>query len=153
MRTDDGDGRLVDGLGRVIHERLFAVEITGSEHCSDPREKGGSRATALEGWNAAPSRCKQVEPSILGNLTPAPVPTNLPSEPVLQEPIEDPARFPWHEVTKVAHYWLEVNALTKPCRCGSPRRHTDGIDDHQGGIPSPTLLWERARVSAHCAMR
>lgn len=20
----------------------------------------------------------------------------------------------WHEVTKVAHYWLEVNAMTKP---------------------------------------
>lgn len=30
--------------------------------------------------------------------------TNCAAEPVLQEPIEDPARFPWHEVTKVAHY-------------------------------------------------
>ena len=28
--------------------------------------------------------------------------------------IRDPARFPWHEVTKVAHYWLEVNAMTRP---------------------------------------
>ena len=26
----------------------------------------------------------------------------------------DPARFPWHEVTKVQHYWLEVNAMTQP---------------------------------------
>lgn len=34
--------------------------------------------------------------------------------PQLQEPIKDPARFPWHEVTKVAHYWLEVDAMTKP---------------------------------------
>jgi hypothetical protein len=32
--------------------------------------------------------------------------------PTLQEPIKDPARFPWQEVTKVAHYWLEVNALS-----------------------------------------
>ncbi|MBI2857230.1 MAG: DUF3883 domain-containing protein, partial [Chloroflexi bacterium] len=32
----------------------------------------------------------------------------------LQEPVRDPARFPWHEVSKVAHYWLEVNAVTRP---------------------------------------
>ncbi len=31
-----------------------------------------------------------------------------------QESIKDPARFPWHEVTKVAHYYLEVNALKQP---------------------------------------
>ncbi len=30
--------------------------------------------------------------------------------------IEDPARFPWHEVTKVAHYYLSVDAMTKPMR-------------------------------------
>jgi len=40
--------------------------------------------------------------------------TNCANKPVLQEPVRDPARFPWHEVTKVAHYWLEVNAMTKP---------------------------------------
>jgi hypothetical protein len=26
----------------------------------------------------------------------------------------DPARFEWHEVTKVAHYYLSVDALTRP---------------------------------------
>lgn len=36
------------------------------------------------------------------------------STPTLQEPIRDPARFPWHEVKKVQHYWLEVNAMTQP---------------------------------------
>jgi superfamily II DNA or RNA helicase len=40
--------------------------------------------------------------------------TNCSTEPKLEEPIKDPARFPWHEVTKVAHYWLEVDALTRP---------------------------------------
>ncbi len=40
--------------------------------------------------------------------------TNCAAQPSLQEPIKDPARFPWHEVTKVAHYWLEVNAMTRP---------------------------------------
>ena len=32
----------------------------------------------------------------------------------LQEPIRDPARFPWHEVMGVKHYWLEVSAMTRP---------------------------------------
>jgi superfamily II DNA or RNA helicase len=40
--------------------------------------------------------------------------TNCKTKPTLQEPIKDPAQFPWREVTKVAHYWLEVNAMTKP---------------------------------------
>ncbi len=40
--------------------------------------------------------------------------TNCAEEPILQEPIRDPARFPWHEVTKVQHYWLEVDAMTRP---------------------------------------
>ncbi len=40
--------------------------------------------------------------------------TNCNAQPTLQEPIRDPANFPWHEVMKVQHYWLEVNAMTKP---------------------------------------
>jgi len=31
---------------------------------------------------------------------------------LVQEPIKDPARFQWNEVTKVAHYYLSVTALT-----------------------------------------
>ena len=40
--------------------------------------------------------------------------TNCANEPIIQEPIKDPAQFPWQEVTKVAHYRLDVNAMTKP---------------------------------------
>jgi len=40
--------------------------------------------------------------------------TNCATKPQLQEPIKDPARLEWHEVTKVQHYWLEVNAMTRP---------------------------------------
>jgi len=40
--------------------------------------------------------------------------TNCAGKPTLQEPIRDPARFPWHEVQKVQHYWMEVNAMTRP---------------------------------------
>jgi len=46
--------------------------------------------------------------------------TNCGSNPTLQDPIRDPARFPWHEVTKVAHYWLEVDALTRPMQVREP---------------------------------
>ncbi|MCX8099549.1 MAG: helicase-related protein [Casimicrobiaceae bacterium] len=40
--------------------------------------------------------------------------TNCDGDPVLQPPIKDPARLPWHEVTKVAHYYLSVDAITTP---------------------------------------
>jgi hypothetical protein len=34
--------------------------------------------------------------------------------PKLEDPIKDPARFPWHEVKKVEHYRLDVDALSEP---------------------------------------
>jgi len=40
--------------------------------------------------------------------------TNCADKPILQDPIHDPARYPWHEVVKVQHYWMEVDAMTKP---------------------------------------
>jgi len=40
--------------------------------------------------------------------------TSCDTQPELQTPIKDPARFPWHEVKKVEHYWLEVDAMTQP---------------------------------------
>ncbi len=40
--------------------------------------------------------------------------TNCNAKPNLQEPIKDPARFLWHEVKKVDHYYLSVDALTTP---------------------------------------
>ena len=40
--------------------------------------------------------------------------TNCDTRPTLQEPIPDPARLPWHEVKRVDHYRLTVDALTPP---------------------------------------
>ena len=40
--------------------------------------------------------------------------TNCAGEPQLQQPVKDPARQPWHEVVKVQHYYLDVNAMTQP---------------------------------------
>jgi hypothetical protein len=39
--------------------------------------------------------------------------TDCDNVPRLQEPIRDPARLNWNEVTKVAHYYLAVDAMTK----------------------------------------
>ena len=47
--------------------------------------------------------------------------TNCNAQPTLQEPIRDPARFPWREVTKVQHYWLEVNTMTQPMQVREKR--------------------------------
>lgn len=40
--------------------------------------------------------------------------TDCKTAPKLQEPIKDPARLDWHEVVKVAHYTLSVNAVNQP---------------------------------------
>lgn len=40
--------------------------------------------------------------------------TSCGSEPTLQEPIHDPIRYDWHEVSKVQHFYLNVNAMTQP---------------------------------------
>jgi len=42
--------------------------------------------------------------------------TSCNTRPRLQDPVKNPARFEWHEVTKVAHYYLSVDALTQPMR-------------------------------------
>ena len=47
--------------------------------------------------------------------------TNCASEPQLQEPTQDPAKFPWHEVSKVQHYWLQVDAMTQPMQVREER--------------------------------
>ena len=40
--------------------------------------------------------------------------TDCKSEPQLQNPIKDPARLQWHEVKKVDHYYLSIDAVTQP---------------------------------------
>ena len=55
--------------------------------------------------------------------------TNCANRPQLQEPIKDPASFPWHEVSKVQHYWLEVDAMTKPMRVQEERGIYEALRD------------------------
>lgn len=62
-RIDFYRARIVDGLGQIIHERLFAVEISATDEI-----------------------CLR-EPSILGDLLPAPEPSELPNVAFLDEPL------------------------------------------------------------------
>jgi hypothetical protein len=52
--------------------------------------------------------------------------TSCKSQPNLQDPIKNPARFPWHEVKKVDHYYLSVDALTQPMQVGDPAEPYQG---------------------------
>lgn len=36
--------------------------------------------------------------------------------PTLQEPICDPAKFEWHEMKKVSHYYLSVDSIAQAMR-------------------------------------
>jgi superfamily II DNA or RNA helicase len=63
-RLDFYRARVVDGLGSVVHERAVAVEI---------REDGA---------------CVLQDPNVLGNLSPAPAPSELPAVAFLPEPAE-----------------------------------------------------------------
>ncbi len=78
-RLDFYRARVVDGLGHVVHERLFAVEITTHRRDAESAEK----------------KYRLVEPSILGDFTPAEPPEPLPD--IVREP--EPAE------------WLHENAL------------------------------------------
>ena len=52
--------------------------------------------------------------------------TNCASHPQLQEPVKDSVSLSWREVSKgVQHYWLEVDAMTKPMRVREERAEYD----------------------------
>ncbi len=47
--------------------------------------------------------------------------TNCGATPTLEEPIKDPARLDWHEVSKVSHYYLTVDAMQHPMQVREER--------------------------------
>ncbi len=53
--------------------------------------------------------------------------TDCETTPRLQEPIRDPARLDWHEVKKVAHYYLSVDAMTRPMQVREDSQPYGGI--------------------------
>jgi superfamily II DNA or RNA helicase len=73
-RLDFYRARVVDGLGQVIHERLFVIELSGLD-----------LQPVNDRQDACPTQVKLVEPSILGNFSPVNLPENLPSVATLPE--------------------------------------------------------------------
>ncbi len=53
--------------------------------------------------------------------------TSCATEPTLQTPILDPIQYDWHEVRKVQHYYLKVDAMTQPMEvCEDRSTYGDG---------------------------
>ena len=53
--------------------------------------------------------------------------TDCAAAPTLQDPVRDPARFPWREVRKVQHYYLSVDSLKQPMEVREdPRPYGEG---------------------------
>jgi hypothetical protein len=56
--------------------------------------------------------------------------TDCKTNPKFQNPVKDPARLEWHEVKKVDHYWLKIDALTGPMQV---REESIPYGDHEKG--------------------
>ena len=107
IEYEETQGRQVDD----VHEKNLGYDVTSLDLAS-----GELRLIEIKGLAAA-----------TGNILLTPnerrvaedrrdcywlyVVTNCGTAPELREPIRDPARFPWHEVTKVQHYYLSTEAL------------------------------------------
>lgn len=103
------------GLGRQVYdvsEKNLGYDVTSLDHAS-----GELRLIEVKGLGA---------PTGTVLLTPNErrvaedrrdcywlyVVTHCDTSPRLQEPVRDPARLDWHEVTKVAHYYLSVDTMS-----------------------------------------
>ncbi len=106
-----------EGLGRKVydvHEKNLGYDVTSMDLNSGELRlievKGIGAATGTVLLTPNERRVAEDRPDCFWLY----VVTNCDADPALQEPIKDPARLPWHEVTKVAHYYLAVDALTRP---------------------------------------
>lgn len=104
-------------LGRHVedvHEKDLGYDITSLDRASgelrliEIKGLAGSAGSIL--WTPNERRSAEDRPDCYWLY----VVTDCATTPQLQEPVLDPARFPWRGVTKVDHYYLDVDALTEP---------------------------------------
>ena len=58
--------------------------------------------------------------------------TDCATSPTLQEPIQNPAQLSWHEVTKIAHYHIDVNTLKQSRRdLKKTKNTTESMMNHE----------------------
>lgn len=97
-----------------VHEKNLGYDITsldpgsGELRLIEVKGIGGTSGTVLLTPNER--RVAEDRPDCFWLY----VVTSCKSTPQLQAPIKDPARLKWHEVIKVSHYYLAVNALAEP---------------------------------------
>ena len=124
MEYETGQGRKVYD----VHEKNLGYDVTSLD-----LQTGELRLIEVKGL-AAPTGSILLTPNERRVAEDRPdcfwlyMVTNCASAPQLQEPIKDPARFPWREVSKVQHYWLSVNALKQPMEV----RDSDGSNSKMG---------------------
>lgn len=110
MEYEEAQGRQVYD----VHEKNLGYDITSLDLSSGELRlievKGLSAATGTILLTPNERRVAEDRPECYWLY----VVINCGGEPKLQDPIRDPARFDWNEVTKVAHYYLSVNAITQP---------------------------------------
>ena len=103
-------GRTVDD----VHEKNLGYDLTSLDpHSGELRlieVKGLANATGTILLTPNERRVAEDRPDCFWLY----VVTSCAREPQLQEPIRNPADRPWREVTKVAHYYLTVDALKRP---------------------------------------
>ena len=124
MEHETAQGRRVHD----VHEKNLGYDVTSL----DPRS-GELRLIEVKGLAAATGsilltpnerRVAEDRPDCYWLY----VVTHCASVPELQEPIGDPARFPWRKVTKVAHYYLSVDALKQPMKIREDEEPYGGKD-------------------------
>jgi SNF2 family DNA or RNA helicase len=110
MEHEQSQGRQVYD----VHERNLGYDITsldlnsGELRMIEVKGIGGSTGTVL----LTPNERRVAEDR--RDCYWLYVVTNCDVSPTLQEPVKDPARLPWNEVTKVEHYYLSVDAMKRP---------------------------------------
>ena len=97
-----------------VHKKNLGYDLKSLNHETGELRlievKGVGRATGTIPLTPNERRVAQDLPDLYWLYIVTQCDTNL----IVQEPIPKPARLPWHEVVKVDHYWLTVDALTKP---------------------------------------
>ena len=121
MEHETAQGRQVDD----VHEKDLGYDVTSLDLRSGELRlievKGLAAATGTILLTPNERRVAEDRPDCYWLY----VVTSCASSPELQEPIRDPARFPWHEVTKIAHYYLSVDALKQPMELRENQGHYD----------------------------
>ncbi len=94
-----------------VHEKNLGYDITSLDINSGELRlievKGLAAATGTILWTPNEKRAAEDRRDCYWLY----VVTNCATNPTLQEPVRDPIRFSWHEVSKVQHYWLTINDL------------------------------------------